>query len=186
MPSASGYVDAPIGRHPTRRTAMAVVAGGRPALSDYSVLERYRNTACSRSSCRPGARIRFASTWPICAIRWWAIRSTAGARAQPPMLDPELAVGPAWLSAPGAAGHRAGPDLTRPAASPCTGRCRWPPIWRRSAPFCNRMPMVQDDGYCRPDWTGAPVVRAVSTTRQGGLSAAGVYASLNLAGPCWR
>ncbi len=42
MPRASGRVDAPIGRHPTRRTAMAVVAGGRPALSDYSVLVRYR------------------------------------------------------------------------------------------------------------------------------------------------
>jgi 23S rRNA pseudouridine1911/1915/1917 synthase len=41
-PDANGHVDAPIGRHPTRRTAMAVVAGGRRALSDYSVLVRYR------------------------------------------------------------------------------------------------------------------------------------------------
>ncbi len=41
QPAASGRVDAPIGRHPTRRTAMAVVAGGRPAVSDYRVLERY-------------------------------------------------------------------------------------------------------------------------------------------------
>ena len=40
-PPASGRVDAPIGRHPTRRTAMAVVAGGRPAVSEYRVLERY-------------------------------------------------------------------------------------------------------------------------------------------------
>jgi 23S rRNA pseudouridine1911/1915/1917 synthase len=38
----AGRVDAPIGRHPTRRTAMAVVAGGRPAVSDYRVLERFR------------------------------------------------------------------------------------------------------------------------------------------------
>lgn len=42
QPKASGRVDAPIGRHPTRRTAMAVVAGGRPAVSDYQVLARYR------------------------------------------------------------------------------------------------------------------------------------------------
>lgn len=40
--SGSGRVDAPIGRHPTRRTAMAVVANGRPALSAYRVLARYR------------------------------------------------------------------------------------------------------------------------------------------------
>lgn len=38
---ADGRVEAPIGRHPTRRTAMAVVANGRPAVSDYQVLARY-------------------------------------------------------------------------------------------------------------------------------------------------
>jgi 23S rRNA pseudouridine1911/1915/1917 synthase len=36
-----GTVDAPIGRHPTRRTSMAVVAGGRPARTHYEVVERY-------------------------------------------------------------------------------------------------------------------------------------------------
>ena len=36
-----GRVDAPIGRHPTRRTSMAVVAGGRPAVTDYRVLCGY-------------------------------------------------------------------------------------------------------------------------------------------------
>ncbi|MGD8207618.1 MAG: 23S rRNA pseudouridine(1911/1915/1917) synthase RluD [Thiohalocapsa sp.] len=36
-----GRVDAPIGRHPTRRTSMAVVPGGRPAVTEYRVLERY-------------------------------------------------------------------------------------------------------------------------------------------------
>lgn len=39
MPSASGTVDAPIDRHPTRRTQMAVVSGGRPAVTHYGVLE---------------------------------------------------------------------------------------------------------------------------------------------------
>ena len=36
-----GIVDAPIGRHPTRRTTMAVVATGRPARTHYAVVERF-------------------------------------------------------------------------------------------------------------------------------------------------
>lgn len=36
-----GTVDAPIGRHPTRRTTMAVVATGRPARTHYEVVERF-------------------------------------------------------------------------------------------------------------------------------------------------
>ncbi|MBN2885857.1 MAG: 23S rRNA pseudouridine(1911/1915/1917) synthase RluD [Chromatiaceae bacterium] len=38
---AGGRVEAPIGRHPTQRTRMAVVAGGRPSVTHYRVLERY-------------------------------------------------------------------------------------------------------------------------------------------------
>jgi 23S rRNA pseudouridine1911/1915/1917 synthase len=38
---AGGTVDAPIGRHSSERTRMAVVAGGRPAVSHYRVLERF-------------------------------------------------------------------------------------------------------------------------------------------------
>ena len=34
-------VDAPIGRHPTRRTTMAVVATGKPARTHFDVLERF-------------------------------------------------------------------------------------------------------------------------------------------------
>jgi 23S rRNA pseudouridine1911/1915/1917 synthase len=36
-----GTVDAPIGRHPSRRTTMAVVATGKPARTHYEVIERY-------------------------------------------------------------------------------------------------------------------------------------------------
>ncbi len=39
--AAGGRVDAPIGRHPVRRTAMAVVGAGKPAVTDYRVLARY-------------------------------------------------------------------------------------------------------------------------------------------------
>ncbi|MEP7208545.1 MAG: 23S rRNA pseudouridine(1911/1915/1917) synthase RluD [Casimicrobiaceae bacterium] len=35
-----GTVDAPIGRHPTRRTAMAVVATGKPARTHFKIVER--------------------------------------------------------------------------------------------------------------------------------------------------
>ena len=39
---SGGTVDEPIGRHPTQRTRMAVVASGKPARTDYRVLQRYR------------------------------------------------------------------------------------------------------------------------------------------------
>jgi 23S rRNA pseudouridine1911/1915/1917 synthase len=41
--AAGGTVDAPIGRHPARRTAMAVVRSGKPAVTDYRVLAQYRH-----------------------------------------------------------------------------------------------------------------------------------------------
>jgi 23S rRNA pseudouridine1911/1915/1917 synthase len=37
--SPSGSVDAPIGRHPTRRQQMAVVIGGRPSVTHFEILE---------------------------------------------------------------------------------------------------------------------------------------------------
>ncbi|HQW64043.1 MAG: 23S rRNA pseudouridine(1911/1915/1917) synthase RluD [Delftia acidovorans] len=39
---AGGTVDAPIGRHPRERLRMAVVEGGRPAITHYRVRDRYR------------------------------------------------------------------------------------------------------------------------------------------------
>ena len=39
---AGGTVDAPIGRHPVDRKRMAVVTAGRPAVSHYRVVERFR------------------------------------------------------------------------------------------------------------------------------------------------
>ena len=36
-----GTIDAPIGRHPRRRTTMAVIATGRPARTHYDVAERF-------------------------------------------------------------------------------------------------------------------------------------------------
>ncbi|MDF7667300.1 23S rRNA pseudouridine(1911/1915/1917) synthase RluD [Orbaceae bacterium ESL0727] len=40
--TAGGIVDAPITRHPTKRTHMAVFPTGKPAVTHYRVMERYR------------------------------------------------------------------------------------------------------------------------------------------------
>lgn len=40
-----GVIDAPIGRHPVQRTRMAVVAGGKPAITHYRVLRQYAAAA---------------------------------------------------------------------------------------------------------------------------------------------
>jgi 23S rRNA pseudouridine1911/1915/1917 synthase len=51
--SGRGTVDAPIGRSSRRRTNMAIVADGRPAVTHYEVKERYdRPIDCARLECR--------------------------------------------------------------------------------------------------------------------------------------
>jgi len=40
--TAGGSVDKPIGRHPNQRTKMAVIFSGKPAVTHYRVLERFR------------------------------------------------------------------------------------------------------------------------------------------------
>ena len=40
--TGGGTIDAPIGRHPTRRTSMSVREGGRPAVTHYRVVHRFR------------------------------------------------------------------------------------------------------------------------------------------------
>ena len=40
--TAGGEVNAPIGRHPVDRKRMAVVSGGKPAVTHYRVVERFR------------------------------------------------------------------------------------------------------------------------------------------------
>lgn len=42
---AQGVIDAPIGRHPVARTRMAVVSGGKSALTHYRVLKQYAAAA---------------------------------------------------------------------------------------------------------------------------------------------
>ena len=54
-PSAlRGTIDAPIARDPRDRKRMAVVAGGRRAVTDYEVVERLRHASLIRCSLRTG------------------------------------------------------------------------------------------------------------------------------------
>ncbi len=77
-----GVIDAPIGRHPRRRQRMAVVEGGRAALTRYRVREYLRATPTRwwRRSRSPAARTRSGCTSPASAIRWWATGCTARRR----------------------------------------------------------------------------------------------------------
>jgi 23S rRNA pseudouridine1911/1915/1917 synthase len=61
---AGGTVDAPIGRHPTQRTRMAVVENGKPAITHYRVIQRYRAHTLVRVHLETGRthqiRVHFA------------------------------------------------------------------------------------------------------------------------------
>jgi len=49
-----GRIEAPIGRHPVRRTKMVVVARGRPAVTHYRVLERHAGASVLRCRLETG------------------------------------------------------------------------------------------------------------------------------------
>lgn len=51
---AKGTIDAPVGRDPRNRKRMAVVAGGRRAITDYEVIERLRGVSVVRCRLRSG------------------------------------------------------------------------------------------------------------------------------------
>ncbi|MCY1289038.1 Ribosomal large subunit pseudouridine synthase D [compost metagenome] len=52
--TAGGTIDAPIGRHGTQRQRMAVTDGGKPAVSHYRVLERFRSHTHTRVKLETG------------------------------------------------------------------------------------------------------------------------------------
>ncbi|SDH66223.1 23S rRNA pseudouridine(1911/1915/1917) synthase RluD [Pseudomonas panipatensis] len=52
--TSGGTITAPIGRHGTQRQKMAVVVGGKPAISHYRVLERFRSHTHTRVKLETG------------------------------------------------------------------------------------------------------------------------------------
>jgi 23S rRNA pseudouridine1911/1915/1917 synthase len=52
--TAGGTVDEPIGRHRTQRTRMAIRADGRPAVTHYRVVERFRAHTLVRATLETG------------------------------------------------------------------------------------------------------------------------------------
>jgi 23S rRNA pseudouridine1911/1915/1917 synthase len=54
VPVAGGTVEAPIGRHPVDRQRMAVTSGGKPAITHYRVLRRFRAHALLRVKLETG------------------------------------------------------------------------------------------------------------------------------------
>jgi 23S rRNA pseudouridine1911/1915/1917 synthase len=114
-PNACGHVDAPIGRHPTRRTAMAVVAGGRPAVSNYSVLVRYRRHSLVAVRLQTGRthqiRVHMGHLgFPLVGDPLYGARSRSAADA----VNPELAN--ALDAFPRQALHAIGLGLIHPAS----------------------------------------------------------------------
>lgn len=53
-PDEEGAVEAPIGRHPTQRTKMAVVQGGKPAVTRYRVFEYFAAHSLVQCSLETG------------------------------------------------------------------------------------------------------------------------------------
>jgi len=49
-----GRIEAPIGRHPVQRTRMAVVGGGKPAMTHYHVVERFPHATLLRCRLETG------------------------------------------------------------------------------------------------------------------------------------
>lgn len=50
----AAVIDAPIGRHPTRRTTMAVIEGGRPARTHVDIVERFGDATLVRCRLETG------------------------------------------------------------------------------------------------------------------------------------
>ena len=72
--TAGGSIDAPIGRHRSDRLRMAVRQDGRPAITHYRVLERFRAHSYLRVKLETGRTHQIRLHLRISSTRSWAIR----------------------------------------------------------------------------------------------------------------
>ena len=150
---ARASVDAPIGRHPTQRTRMAVVAGGKPAVTHYRVRERFARAHAARVRPRDGPH---APDPRAPRLHRPPPRGRSGLRrARRAAICARQALH-AWKLAFVHPGHR---------ARRCSSRRRPRPISRRSSTRCGRMRLPA--GWIVPDWPAPARVRAFVTTRDG-------------------
>jgi len=73
----TGTIDAPIARHPRDRRRMAIVEGGREAITDFRVVERLNGATVLEVSLQTGRPTRYGCTSPRSAIRSSATASMA-------------------------------------------------------------------------------------------------------------
>ncbi len=99
----AGRVDAPMGRHPTQRTKMAVVKDGKPATTHYSVAERFPATStgsgqgCTLLRCKLETGRTHQIRVHLASIRHPLVGDSIyikGAQKCPPHLRPLLAAFP--------------------------------------------------------------------------------------------
>ncbi|HEV3463363.1 MAG TPA: RluA family pseudouridine synthase [Actinomycetota bacterium] len=85
LPAAEGTVDAPVGRHPRDRKRMAVVPGGRPAVTHWRVLETFPAVQLAEATLETGrthqVRVHLASLrHPLAGDRAYGADPTLAAR----------------------------------------------------------------------------------------------------------
>ena len=80
LPNDRGVIEAPIGRSDKDRKKQAVTAKGKPAVTRFTVLERFGNYTLVELQLSWVARTRFVCTWLISVTQWREILFMGHAR----------------------------------------------------------------------------------------------------------
>ena len=188
MLTGGGEIDAAIGRHPTNRLRMAVVASGRPAVTRYRVMERFRAHTRVRVELETGRthqiRVHFAHRRaPLVGDPLYGGRPRLP-KAPDPRLRRTLQSFPRQALHARRLGFRhptRGEDVAFESPLPDDLRDLLDALRQDAARGGGvaRMTSPGHGAFIVPNWPAPARVRAASTLRGGGVSQ-GPYASLNL------